>query len=104
MSAPRQSRFKSLFDFGAWLLMLPAAFLLYWIDPPMLQTIVQWLLVAPILAGITIIVTRIVFPQVSIAWLVDQVGEGNQAAGQLAAALVLFVGVVFVGIVLWARA
>lgn len=104
MTAPRQSRFKSLFDQSAWLLMLPAAALLFWLDAAMMQTIVQWLLVAPILAGLTIIVTRLIFPQVSLSWLVAEVDQGNTAAGILAAALVLCVGIVFIGIALWARA
>lgn len=104
MKTPRLSRFKTLFDFSAWLLMLPAAIILYRIDPAMLMTVGQWLLVAPILAGITIIVTRLVFPSLSIGWMVSQVAEGNRAAGTLAAALVLFVGLVFLALVLWARA
>lgn len=104
MTAPRQSRFLSLFDSTAWLLMLPAGLALYYIDSAMMATVVQWLLVAPLLAGITVIVTRVIFPQVSIAWLVAQVEERNVAAGMLAAALVIFVGLVFLGMVIWGRA
>lgn len=101
---PRQSRFFALFDSGAWMLMFPAAALLYWLDAPMVTTVVQWLLIAPIMAGLTIMVSRIIFPQVSIAWLVSEVSLGNRAAGTLAAALVLFVGIVFLALVIWARA
>lgn len=95
---------RSLFDQGAWLLMLPAALALIYIDPAMAQTIGQWILVPLVLAGFTIIVTRVMFPQVSIAWLVAEIRQGNVAAGLLAAALVLFVGLVFLGMVLWVRA
>jgi len=104
MTAPRQSRVLALFDSTAWLLMLPPGLFLYYIDSAMLATVVQWLLIAPILAGITVIVSRVIFPQVSITWLVQQVEEGNQAAGLLAAALVIFVGMVFIGMVVWGRA
>lgn len=96
-------RFKSLFDQGAWFLIVPAAYLLHDIDQAMFATVWQWLLVASVLAGLSIIVSRIVFPQVQIAWLVGEIKERNLAAGLLAAALVVFVGMIFLGLVLWAR-
>lgn len=104
MTPNTHSRFKSLFDKGAWLLMLPAALLLFFIDPAMLLTILQWLLVGLVIAGVTIIVSRIMFPQVSMPWLVAEIAKGNLAAGVTAAALILFVGLVFLGLVLWAKA
>lgn len=104
MTPNTHTRFKSLFDQGAWLLMLPAAALLFLIDPAMLLTIGQWLLVGLVIAGLTIIVTRIMFPQVSMPWLVAEIAKGNLAAGVTAAALILFVGIIFLGLVLWAKA
>lgn len=95
---------KALFDKGAWLLMLPCALILLVIDPPMALTVGQWLLVAPILAGLAVIVSRIMFPKVSIPWLVAEIKNYNVAAGVLAAAFVLFVGMVFVALCLWAKA
>ncbi|APQ14666.1 hypothetical protein BJP27_24135 (plasmid) [Pseudomonas oryzihabitans] len=104
MTPNTHARFKSLLDKGAWLLMLPAALLLFFIDPAMLLTILQWLLVGLVIAGMTIIVSRIMFPQVNMAWLVGEIAKGNAAAGLTAAALILFVGIIFLGLVLWAKA
>lgn len=98
------TRIKSLFDQGAWLLMLPASLSLYQMDPAMFMTIGQWLLVALVLAGLTIIVSRIIFPQVDLRALAHEVLTGNIAAAILAASLVLCVGLIFIGLVLWARA
>lgn len=93
-----------MFDSAALFLMLPAAAALYHLDPAMLLTVVQWLLVAPILAGLAIMVSRMIFPQVSIKWLVEEVGKGNIAAGMLASGLVVFVSMIFIGLAVWARA
>lgn len=96
-------RLKSLLDQSAWLLMLPASLILYIIDPSMAQTVAQWTLIALVLAGVAIIVSRIVFPQLDFDVLLPLVYQGNAAAGQLLASLVLCVGLIFLSLVLWAR-
>lgn len=96
-------RLKSLLDQSAWLLMLPASLILYIIDPSMAQTVAQWTLIALVLAGVAIIVSRIVFPQLDFDVLLPLVYAGNVAAGQVLSSLVLCVGLVFLSLVLWAR-
>lgn len=96
-------RLKSLFDQSAWLLMLPASLTLFVIDPSMAKTVAQWTLVALVLAGVAIIVSRITFPQLVFDHLLPQVYNGNRAAAIVLAALVLCVGLIFMSLVLWAR-
>lgn len=97
-------RLEALLDKSAWMLIIPSLIVLFFIDKTMLQTLTQWLVFAPLLAGVAIIVSRVVFPQIHLTTLVEQVRQGNMAAGLLAAALVLFVAIVIVALVMWAKA
>lgn len=95
----------ALFDKSAWLLMAPALAGLYAVDPAMAETLVQWTLFALALAGAAVIVSRIVFPQISIGEMVEAVRtSGGAGPGIVVAAVVLFVGIVFLGMVIWAKA
>lgn len=97
-------RFSFLMDKSALFLILPCAIALYFIDPAMFTTLLQWLVFAPVLAGIAIIVSRITFPQIQLSLLIKQAHEGNRAAGFVAGALILFVGLLVLALVLWAKA
>jgi len=96
-------RIKSLFDQSAWLFMLPACLVLSLFDADMAKAVVQWTLVAVVLAGVANIVARITFPQLDIERLVGLVCKDNRAAAIVLAALVLCVGLIFLSLVLWAR-
>lgn len=96
-------RLKSLLDQSAWLLMLPASLILFLIDPSMAKTVAQWTLIALVLAGVAIIVSRIAFPQLDFDDLLPRVLQGNIAAALVLAALVLCWGLIFLSLVLWAR-
>ena len=97
-------RTKALADKSAWLLILPSVAALFFIDLSMLKTLIQWLVFAPVLAGVAVIVSRIVFPQINLTELVRSTEEGNTAAAVLASALVLFVALVVLALVMWAKA
>lgn len=96
-------RLGALIDKSAWLLIAPALGGLLCIDPAMALTLVQWALFALVLAGVAVVISRIVFPQVNLNELVALAVQGNRAAGAVAAALVIFVALLFIGIVLWAK-
>lgn len=97
-------RIKALFDTSAWILIAPSLIALFYIDESMLSTLVQWLVFAPVLAGVAVIVSRIVFPQIHLTTLVEQSIKGNQAAATLASSLVIFVAILVLSLVIWARA
>lgn len=98
-------RFSALADKSAIFLILPCAIILYFIDKAMFATLLQWLVFAPVLAGVAIIVSRVTFPQVPLTKLVEQAyQEGNRAAGFVAGALIVFVGLLILSLVLWAKA
>ncbi len=97
-------RFSFLMDKSALFLILPCAIALYFIDPAMFTTLLQWLVFAPVLAGIAIIVSRVTFPQVNLTLLVKEAEGGNKAAGFVAGALIIFVGLLLLALVTWAKA
>lgn len=103
MSRPFK-RTKALADKSAWMLMLPSVIALYFIDTAMLKTLVEWLIFAPFLAGVAVVVSRIVFPQIHLTELVRETTQGNKAASVLASALVLFVALIVLALVMWAKA
>lgn len=98
------SRFSFLADKSALFLIVPCAVVLYFIDGAMFKTLLQWLVFAPVLAGIAIIVSRVTFPQVNLTLLVKEAEGGNKAAGFVAGALIIFVGLLLLALVTWAKA
>lgn len=97
-------RFSFLMDKSALFLILPCAAALYFIDPAMFATLLQWVVFAPVLAGIAIIVSRVTFPQIELTKLVKEAELENRAAGLVVAAIILFVGITMLSLVLWAKA
>ncbi len=97
-----RARIGALFDRSAWLLAGLGVLALLLIDPALVGVLVRWSLFAGLLAGVTIIVSRIVFPQIDLSDLVKRTQEGDMPAAVLAAALVVFVGLLFLGVVQWA--
>lgn len=97
-------RFNFLMDKSALFLIIPCAVALYFIDPAMFATLLQWIVFAPMLAGIAIIVSRVTFPQVHLTNLVKEASAGNRASGFVAGATIIFVGLLMLALVLWAKA
>lgn len=98
------TRFRVLGDKSALFLILPFVAALFFIDTPMLKTLIQWLIFAPIIAGVAVMVSRVVFPQVDLTRLIKETHEGNKASAILAGSLFLFVGVLVFSLVTWAKA
>lgn len=96
---------KAFLDTSAWILILPAIIALYWIDDSMLRTLLEWVIFAPALAGIAILISRIVFPQVNLSETVQSaLDDHSMPAAVVAAAVIGFVGLVFFALIFWARA
>lgn len=99
------SRLGAVFDASAWLLMAPALAALYAVDPAMAKTLVEWTIFGAVLSGAAVIISRIVFPQIKLTELVeDAKNENNTAAGIIVGSVVVFVGVLILALVLWAKA
>lgn len=97
-------RLRALVDKTALLMILPCFIILWFIDKAMTITVVQWLLVAPIITGLAVIVSRMMFPQIELTRLLREAHEGNKASGIVVAGLLLFVGLLILSLVTWAKA
>ena len=102
----KAGRLTALFDKSAWLMMAPALAGLYYTDEALAKTMVQWSTFALALAGAVVIVSRITFPQIHLGDLIDkaQGEEKSLPAAIIVASLVVFVGMLFLGMVIWAKA
>lgn len=104
MLASFWKRIAVLGDKSALVLIVPALAILYFIDQAMAVTLVQWLVFAPVLAGVAVHISRIVFPQISLNTFFTEAEKGNVASGIVAAAVILFVALIVLALVIWAKA
>jgi hypothetical protein len=99
-----KGRTRAFLDTSAWLLIAPVIVVIYLIDPAMAKTLWQWSIIALAFAGLSIIISRVVFPHIRLTTLVESAQEDkNVASAIVAAAIILFVAVVMLSVVLWAK-
>ena len=91
-------------DKTAWMLMVPSALVLWYVDSALAKTVLEWLLVAPLITGLAVILSRMVFPQIELGRLVDEVMLENKGAAIVVAGLMVFCGLLIMALMLWARA
>jgi len=56
------------------------------------------------LAGIAVVVCRVVLPQVNLSRLLRGANSGNVADSLVASSVILFLGMIFLGLVWWSKA
>lgn len=88
---------------AVWLLTIPALLLLGMLDWPLVKTLLQWSVFALVLAGVSIVLSMLIFPQIDLEELVNKAAETPQGSATLAAAVILFLGVLFYTLVFWAK-
>ncbi|XAO53851.1 hypothetical protein [Pseudomonas phage Rocky] len=99
-----RKRLAPFFDMTAWVLLIASIVPLLLIDPAMVVTLAQWTAFALALAGITVVITRVVLPQVDLTEWLAHAREGSVAGGLVVLAVSLTVCFTFLGLVLWAKA
>ncbi len=97
------ARIKALLDKSAWALVALGALMLGLADWKMLLVLVQWSAFALVLAGGTIVISRLVFPQISLSELVERVKAGDMPAAIVVAALLVAWGLMFLAVAGWAK-
>lgn len=96
-------RLAALLDGSAWMLMVPAAMALWWLDPPMVKTLATWSLFFFLVTGIVLIISRIAFPDIKLTPFVDRAFYGSTAAAIVVASVMATVAFLVLAFVLWAR-
>lgn len=100
-----KARLIPLLDISAWVLLLTSAVPMLLLNPAMVVTLVTWTAYGIALAGISVMLNRLVLPQIKLdTFLREALNNGNVAAGIVVAAVLLLLGIFFLGLVLWAKA
>jgi len=97
-------RLRPLLDLTAWILLVLSIVPLFFIDPPMVKTLVQWTAYALALAGISVFICRIVLPQVDMTEWVARAREGDVAASVVVFGVMFLLAIIFLSLVLWSKA
>lgn len=98
------SRLRPFWDPSVLLLLAVSMVPLVLLDPAMALTLVQWTLYVLTLGGLTNLLAMVMLPSVRLSELYRRVIEhGNQAAAFVLAGLFLLMGLIFLGVVLWAK-
>jgi len=99
-----KKRAMPFFDLTAWVLILICFIPLYILDKAMLMTLVQWSAFGLALAANSIVVCRLLVPQVDLGEWLELAKKGNISAAVVVAAVLLLLASLFVGLVIWAKA
>ena len=99
-----KTRLLPFLDLSAWVLVLVALIPLFFIDRAMAMTLIQWTLYGLALAGVSVVISRIVLPQLDLSEWVARARENDPGAPLIIFSIVLFLGLIFLGLVLWAKA
>ncbi len=98
-----KNRVVALFDGSAWLLLALGALAMALIDWVLLLTLLRWSAVALCFCGLTIVMSRLVLPQITLADWLERARLGDLAASLVVASLLGFMGALLLSVVLWAK-
>lgn len=96
-------RLRAFGDISVILLFLLGAIPLAFLDPAMLVTMLHWVLFGVLFMAVSILLSRIAFPSLSLSHWLQEAKENNLPAAVVCAAVILFLGMTFLGVTLWAR-
>lgn len=98
-------RVAAVINKSALTLMIPAFLMLCYMDWALAKTMFQWSLFGIVLSGVAAMISLITFPHIELDRLMASVLDGrNTGAGLVVAAIIMFVGLLTLSLVLWAKA
>lgn len=89
---------------SVWVLILPALAVLMAVDTAMAKTLIQWSAFALVLAGMSIVISMVTFPQIKLTDFVKEASNGSLPAAIVVAAIIMFFGLLFFSMIFWAKA
>jgi hypothetical protein len=90
-------------DWRAWALIALCVFIAWLVDPAIVKTVVEWIVIFGLFVGLPVMLSRHVLPMIDLAALVQQVMMGNTAAGLTVLALLHFLALLILALTLWAK-
>lgn len=98
-----KKRLLPFLDLTFWVCTVLVVVPLWLLDPPMMKTLIQWSAFGLALAGLSVLVVRVMLPQVDITDLLREARQGNVAAGLAMVGMAILMSFVFLGLILWAK-
>lgn len=98
-----KKRLLAFVDVSVLILLTISLVPLMLIDFTMVKTLVQWTAFILALAGLSVLVCRIVLPQIDLSEYLGQAKTGNVAAGLVALSVAMFLSFLILSMVLWAK-
>lgn len=92
---------KAFHDVRAYFLILPFCLLLWWTDPVVFETWVQWGAALPIIVGVTLLVRKIIFNTVDLSEVIEQACKSSTGAGLVFLGVAVFSAVFLIAATLW---
>lgn len=97
-------RIRAVWDPSVLLLIIPALIVVFFVDSAMAYTLLEWIAFAPVVVGLSVLISQIVFYQIRFGELVHKVRyENSIAAAMVISALILFTAILSYAIVSWVR-
>lgn len=97
-------RLRAIWDPSVLLLIIPALIVVFFVDTAMAYTLLEWMAFAPVVVGLSVLISQLVFYQIPFGELVRKVNNENSvAAAMVISALILFTAILSYAIVSWVR-
>lgn len=88
-------------DLRILMLTVPATIVLWLLDPILTQTWVQWGMAIFVVAGITLLVRKILFHSFDMSAAIEKAVETSGGAGQVVMAVAIVMAAIMLSVTLW---
>lgn len=92
---------KAFHDVRAYFLILPFCLLLWWTDPVVFETWIQWGAALPIIVGVMLVVRKIIFNTVDLSEFIAQAYKEPIGAGLVVLAITILSATFLMAATLW---
>lgn len=98
-----KKRLLPFLDMSFWVLTIISLVPLWFLDRAMILTLLQWCAFGLALAGVAVVLCRILLPQIDLTAYVREAEKGSVAAALVILGVTLMLSVIFLAMVLWAK-
>lgn len=92
---------RALHDMRVYFLIIPFCILLYWIDPVIFETWIQWGAALPIIVGVMLVVRKILFPTVDLSEMIKDAAKEPIGAGLVVLSVTILSATFLMAATLW---
>lgn len=92
---------RKLLDIRIYLLVIPATIALYFIDPALAITWAQWGLVMFVVAGLTLIMRKVMFNTFDMSEAINKACESSSGAATCVLAVAIVMAAMFMSVTQW---